>query len=89
MLNAIENVHNKGFIHRDIKPSNFLVGRAKARNKVYITDFGLSKSYLDKDGVPVSQRPTAEFRGTVAYASLNAHNKVVIMQFTVGPCKER
>jgi len=89
MLNAIENVHNKGFIHRDVKPSNFLVGRAKARNKVYITDFGLSKSHLDKDGIPVIKRSMAEFRGTVAYASLNAHKKIVIRVFTVGPFTKR
>lgn len=84
MLNAIENIHDKGYIHRDVKPSNFLVGRAKARNKVYITDFGLSKVHLDKDGIPVPQRPTADFRGTVAYASLNAHNKIVIVILNIG-----
>lgn len=77
MLNAIENVHNKGYIHRDIKPSNFLVGRGKAKSKVYIADFGLSKLHLEKDGSPIEQRQNADFRGTVAYASLNAHNKIV------------
>lgn len=77
MLTAIENVHDMGYIHRDIKPSNFLMGKNKTRNKVYITDFGLSKLHLDKNGYPLEQRQTADFRGTVAYASLNAHNKIV------------
>ena len=27
-------------------------------------------------GIPVAQRPSAEFRGTITYASLNAHLKV-------------
>lgn len=78
MLTAIEKVHDKGYIHRDIKPSNFVMGKAKTRDKVFITDFGLSKAHFDKNGRPVEQRQTADFRGTVAYASLNAHNKIVI-----------
>ncbi len=86
MLDAIEQLHDCGYIHRDIKPSNFVVGRGKTRNQVYIVDFGLGKVHLSKDGTtplntvvgcPVQQRPTADFRGTVAYASLNAHNKIV------------
>ncbi len=28
-------------------------------------------------GLPIEQRPTADFRGTITYASLNAHNKIV------------
>lgn len=47
MLDAIEDVHNRGYIHRDIKPSNFVMGTNKERNKVYIVDFGLAKQHLD------------------------------------------
>lgn len=77
MLDAIEKVHDRGYIHRDVKPSNFVIGKGKAREHVYVVDFGLGKLHLNKDGYPVEQRQNADFRGTVAYASLNAHNKIV------------
>ena len=77
MLNIIEKVHDKGYIHRDIKPSNFVMGKGRNRTEVYLVDFGLGKLHLGRDGVAVEQRPSADFRGTVAYASLNAHNKIV------------
>ena len=77
MLDSIESVHDKNFIHRDIKPSNFVVGDSKSRNQIYIVDFGLGKRHLKPDGTPVEQRKNMDFRGTVTYASLNAHNKIV------------
>lgn len=78
MVDAIEQVHDKGFMHRDIKPSNFLLGRGKDSNKVFLTDFGISKSFLQSDGKHIPQLRTGEFRGTIAYSSLNAHYKMVI-----------
>lgn len=50
MLDAIEKVHDCGYIHRDIKPSNFVIGRGKTRNKVYMVDFGLGKAHFGKNG---------------------------------------
>lgn len=81
MLYAIEKVHDMGYIHRDIKPSNFVMGKDKCKNQVYIVDFGLCKLHLNNRGVPLEQRRNADFRGTVAYASLNAHNKIVRIGF--------
>ena len=43
---------------------------------VHIVDFGLAKRHLDKNSKPVAQRKKADFRGTVSFASLNAHNSV-------------
>ena len=77
MLDAIHRLHERGYIHRDIKPSNFVMGKAKNKNLVYMVDFGLAKQHLTKAGIPIEQRPTADFRGTITYASLNAHNKIV------------
>ena len=77
MLDAIEKLHDKGYIHRDIKPSNFVMGKDKLRNQVFMVDFGLAKMHLGKNGVPLEQRPNADFRGTITYASLNAHQKIV------------
>lgn len=92
MLYSIEQLHNRGFIHRDIKPSNFVVGKGKNKSKVYMVDFGLAKMHLDVNGKnfnklisylgqPLEQRKNADFRGTVTYASLNAHNKIVTILF--------
>jgi tau tubulin kinase len=39
-------------------------------------DFGLAKKHLDDNGHPLAQRKKADFRGTVSFASLNAHNNI-------------
>lgn len=39
-----------------------------------MVDFGLARKHIRKDGVIMPMRTYAEFRGTVPYASLNAHN---------------
>lgn len=78
MLNAIEGLHQKGFLHRDIKPTNFVVGNDTVDEKsprVYVVDFGLSKLHLDKKGRVLQPRKETDFRGTLTYASLNAHYK--------------
>jgi tau tubulin kinase len=78
MLNAIENLHNRGYIHRDIKPTNFVMAKPGGddnENKVYMVDLGLAKIHLDKTGRPFPPRTNTDFRGTLTYASLNAHYK--------------
>ncbi len=75
MLNSIELVHEKGYIHRDIKPSNFVI--CLEEKNVYLVDFGLAKLHLNRNKEPFPQRKNTDFRGTIAYASMNAHNKIV------------
>ena len=53
MLDAIEELHDRGYIHRDIKPSNFVMGKGKTRNKVFMVDFGLGKVHLTNNGIPI------------------------------------
>lgn len=80
MVESIKSLHDKGYIHRDIKPTNFVMSRdvASASNKtVYMVDFGLAKIHLDKNGKPLPARLNTDFRGTLTYASLNAHHKKV------------
>lgn len=43
---------------------------------MFIVDFGLAKKHLDPNKNPVKQRSKADFRGTVSFASLNAHNNI-------------
>ena len=74
MVVAVREVHRAGFIHRDVKASNFVLCTENAR--VFIVDFGLAKKHLGADHQPVPRRKSADFRGTVSFASLNAHNNI-------------
>ncbi|CAH8628808.1 unnamed protein product [Schistosoma curassoni] len=79
MLVAIENVHNVGFLHRDIKPSNFALGTgigpgAVNPRQIVLLDFGLARQYTTANGDIRAPRQVAGFRGTVRYASVNAHS---------------
>jgi len=38
---------------------------------------GLQNKHLDKEGKPIPARKKADFRGTVSFASLNAHYCIV------------
>lgn len=49
MLDAIEIVHDAGFIHRDVKASNFVLD--PTGDTVYIVDFGLAKLHMTKGKV--------------------------------------
>ncbi|CAG2215256.1 TTBK [Mytilus edulis] len=74
MLKAIESIHEVGFLHRDVKPSNFAMGRLqKDCKKVFMLDFGLARQYTTATGEVRPPRTAAGFRGTVRYASVNAH----------------
>lgn len=46
----------------------------KDKKSVYIADFGLAKAHINKEGEVLRPRRNADFRGTVSFASLNAHN---------------
>ncbi|XP_055373380.1 uncharacterized protein DDB_G0283357 isoform X2 [Condylostylus longicornis] len=74
ILKAIESIHSVGFLHRDIKPSNFSIGRLPYNcRRVYMLDFGLARQYTTGTGEVRCPRTAAGFRGTVRYASINAH----------------
>ena len=87
-ITAIENLHNKGYIHRDIKPTNFVLGRNDEENlyknfflkhndiNIFMVDFGLAKIHLDKNSNVIPPKQNTDFRGTLTYASLNAHYKI-------------
>eukprot|EP01129_Flabellula_baltica_P010128 TRINITY_DN4243_c0_g1_i1.p1 TRINITY_DN4243_c0_g1~~TRINITY_DN4243_c0_g1_i1.p1 ORF type:complete len:364 (+),score=71.51 TRINITY_DN4243_c0_g1_i1:57-1148(+) len=76
IIDAIESMHELGFIHRDIKPANFVIPRGQYHSKkIYVIDFGLSKKFIDENGDICPPRDDAGFRGTVRYASLNSHSR--------------
>ncbi|KAL8622830.1 hypothetical protein ACOMHN_026951 [Nucella lapillus] len=73
IMRAVESIHAVGFLHRDIKPSNFSMGKGANSRKVYMLDFGLARQYTTATGEVRPPRTAAGFRGTVRYASINAH----------------
>ncbi|KAM8920860.1 tau-tubulin kinase 2 [Pelodytes ibericus] len=74
ILESIESIHSVGFLHRDIKPSNFAMGRFPSTcRKCYMLDFGLARQFTTSCGDVRPPRAVAGFRGTVRYASVNAH----------------
>lgn len=83
ILKAIKSIHSVGFLHRDIKPSNFAMGRQPNNMRtVYMLDFGLARQYISTVSLGARRpevrppRPAAGFRGTVRYASINAHRNI-------------
>lgn len=83
ILRAIKSIHSVGFLHRDIKPSNFAMGRHPSNMRtVYMLDFGLARQYISTNSLGACRqevrppRPAAGFRGTVRYASVNAHRNI-------------
>lgn len=74
IISAVQSMHDCGFLHRDIKPSNFAIGDTpETARTCYMLDYGLSRQYTTVTGEVRQPRPVAGFRGTVRYASLNAH----------------
>ena len=74
IITAIRSIHNSGFLHRDVKPSNFAIGATPGTSRTcFMLDFGLSRQYTTLTGEVRQPRTVAGFRGTVRYASLNAH----------------
>ena len=82
ILKGIEAIHDVGFLHRDVKPSNFAVGRLpQTLRHIFMLDFGLARQYTNAAGEVRPPRGAAGFRGTVRYASVNAHKNREMGEF--------
>ncbi|CAK78712.1 unnamed protein product (macronuclear) [Paramecium tetraurelia] len=77
LVEILEDIHQKGVLHRDLKPENIMIDE---KNKFYIIDYGISKTFLRKNGAHLQNdniiRPFKDrqpFIGTSRYASIAAH----------------
>ncbi|OHT16373.1 Casein kinase I hhp1 [Tritrichomonas foetus] len=74
MLSLVQICHENGIIHRDIKPSNFLIGREENKSQLFIIDFGLAKSYVDKKTkIHIPYVEGKILTGAAKYVSINTH----------------
>ena len=78
---SITELHNCGYLHRDIKPSNFLLKYDETQDynyktiRIYLIDFGISKSYINDLGKHVKMEQEEETSGNYFYRSIHNHNK--------------
>ncbi|QGM48921.1 MPPV-297 putative serine/threonine protein kinase [Magpiepox virus 2] len=77
ILTILEFIHDKGYSHGDIKSENILLGLRD--NRIYLVDYGLSAKFLQgKEHRPYFRDPKARHNGTLLFASIDAHNGVVV-----------
>ncbi|TNV83791.1 hypothetical protein FGO68_gene3284 [Halteria grandinella] len=67
MLEALQEMHEAGFLHQDVKPNNF---RITEDNRIIMLDFGLINEY-QKSGRH-KEKGKYGFQGTPLYGSINA-----------------
>jgi tRNA A-37 threonylcarbamoyl transferase component Bud32 len=62
---ALDEAHARGIVHRDVKPANILVELSKEGERVFLTDFGISRSARPTEEVT----STGQLLGTADYIS--------------------
>ncbi|KAA6367155.1 MAG: putative tau-tubulin kinase 1, partial [Streblomastix strix] len=76
-VESLKELHKAGFVHRDVKPDNFVIGNQQnTTGFIYLIDFGLCKKLHKENGVIVKPLQISNFRGTLRYASPNAHKRI-------------
>jgi len=68
-------MHSRGVLHRDVQLGNCVLGLPPNEKKIYMIDFGFSKSYIDvhtKRHIPDSRAPRI-FVGNYWFSSIGVH----------------
>lgn len=73
LLDRIQKLHNFNYVYRDIKPENIVVGDGIDYQRLYLIDFGLSKTFIDINGDHIKMDIRTGLVGTTRYASINSH----------------
>ena len=88
IIRALKILHSLGYVHGDIKPQNILFdsnwSESKTENvcdlnhKFVLIDFGVSRKYIDENGVQLFHSKVDTFKGNLEFAAsecLQKHRK--------------
>uniref|UniRef100_A0AC34FYM2 Protein kinase domain-containing protein n=1 Tax=Panagrolaimus sp. ES5 TaxID=591445 RepID=A0AC34FYM2_9BILA len=79
-LEAVQCLHEVGYLHRDLKPANYACGLKDKAHNIYILDFGIARMYKKKNEKGALEIKTPRdlvlFKGTVRFASIACHRNV-------------
>ncbi|KAL5272125.1 hypothetical protein ACHWQZ_G000367 [Mnemiopsis leidyi] len=75
MLEALEYMHEAGYVHADIKSANILL--KNNGKEVYLADFGLARKYVMEGAHKAyKEEPAKAHDGTKEFTSIDAHKGV-------------
>ncbi|BES89259.1 serine threonine-protein kinase [Nesidiocoris tenuis] len=80
VVDALQFVHEQGYIHADIKAANMVLGSDSPTSApVYLIDYGLVSRYRNKNGSheEFRQDPRVANAGTAAFSSRDSHKGVI------------
>ncbi|WKY12232.1 hypothetical protein Q1695_003651 [Nippostrongylus brasiliensis] len=69
ILNALTDLHSRGFVHRDVKPTNICVGVGTQASRIFLIDYG------DTIRIGKKIKYSVADAYTLPYWSLDAHEK--------------
>ena len=74
-VRTLQFIHSKRILHRDMKPDNWAIGLGKDQSKLFLFDFGLSKSFMNHLGKHNTKKEKPKPKvGTPRYYSTFVHD---------------